>query len=57
MLTEEFTGTLFSGSENLELDTPTYAGVIAEKKLVERLLAQGGVRLANALNSLFAVDV
>ncbi|KAM6492329.1 Phospholipase C/P1 nuclease domain containing protein [Amanita muscaria] len=47
----------FSGSEELELDTPKYAGVIAERKLVEMMLAQGGVRLANALNSLFAEDV
>ncbi|KAF8624988.1 hypothetical protein AX15_005620 [Amanita polypyramis BW_CC] len=42
--------------EGPELDTPEYAAVIVKRKLVERLLAQGGVRLANTLNFLFADD-
>ncbi|KAG9047415.1 hypothetical protein FS837_002271 [Tulasnella sp. UAMH 9824] len=37
----------------LELDTPEYAGRIRNEKLVERLLAMGGVRLAAVLNDLF----
>ncbi|KAF9003394.1 S1/P1 nuclease [Cyathus striatus] len=40
----------------LELDTPEYAGKIAKDKLVEKLLAQGGIRLAGLLNWLFAQD-
>ncbi|KIL63547.1 hypothetical protein M378DRAFT_164447 [Amanita muscaria Koide BX008] len=42
--------------KGLELDTPKYAGVIAKRRLIERLLAQAGVRLANELNLLFAED-
>jgi hypothetical protein len=38
----------------LELDTPGYAGVIEKRMLLEKLLAQGGVRLAGVLNYLFA---
>jgi hypothetical protein len=38
----------------LELDTPEYAGVIEKRMLVEKLLAQGGIRLAGVLNYLFA---
>jgi len=38
----------------LELDTPGYAGVIEKRMLLEKLLAQGGVRLAGLLNYLFA---
>ena len=38
----------------LELDTPEYAGVIEKRMLLEKLLAQGGVRLAGVLNYLFA---
>jgi len=38
----------------LELDTPEYAGVIEKRMLLEKLLAQGGVRLAGLLNYLFA---
>ena len=38
----------------LELDTPDYAGVIEKRMLLEKLLAQGGVRLAGVLNYLFA---
>ncbi|KAF7357884.1 hypothetical protein MVEN_00834600 [Mycena venus] len=38
----------------LELDTPEYYGVISERRTVEKLLAQGGIRLAGVLNYLFA---
>ena len=38
----------------LELDTPEYAGVIKQSMLLEKLLAQGGIRLAGLLNYLFA---
>ena len=38
----------------LELDTPEYAGVISRTMLVEKLLAQAGIRLAAVINSLFA---
>ncbi|KAJ7072064.1 phospholipase C/P1 nuclease domain-containing protein [Mycena amicta] len=38
----------------LELDTPEYSGVIAERRIVEKLLAQAGIRLAGVLNYLFA---
>jgi hypothetical protein len=38
----------------LELDTPEYAGVIEKRMLLEKSLAQGGVRLAGLLNHLFA---
>lgn len=38
----------------LDLDTPEYAGVIEKRMLVEKLLAQGGIRLAGLLNYLFA---
>ena len=38
----------------LELDTPEYAGVIEKRMLLEKSLAQGGVRLAGILNHLFA---
>ncbi|TFK41665.1 phospholipase C/P1 nuclease domain-containing protein [Crucibulum laeve] len=38
----------------VELDTPAYSGVITKKKVVEKLLAQGGIRLAGVLNYLFA---
>lgn len=37
----------------LELDTPAYAGKIREHKVVEKLLAMGGVRLAAILNDMF----
>ena len=39
-----------------QLDTPEYAGEIAKRRLVEKLLAQAGIRLANTLNYLFADD-
>ncbi|KAF8880460.1 phospholipase C/P1 nuclease domain-containing protein [Gymnopilus junonius] len=38
----------------LNLDTPEYAGVIAEEMIIEKLLAQGGIRLAGVLNYIFA---
>lgn len=38
----------------LELDTPEYAGVISKTMLVEKLLAQAGIRLAAVINWLFA---
>lgn len=38
----------------LELDTPEYAGSIEKKWIVEKLLAQGGVRLAGILNYVFS---
>jgi len=37
-----------------ELDTPEYIGVIHDHFIVEKLLAQGGIRLASILNALFA---
>ena len=37
-----------------ELDTPEYAGVIEKRMLLEKVLAQGGIRLAGVLNYLFA---
>ena len=42
--------------EGPQLDTPEYAGAIAKRRLIEMLLAQAGVRLANTLNYLFAND-
>ncbi|KAJ7879523.1 phospholipase C/P1 nuclease domain-containing protein [Mycena olivaceomarginata] len=38
----------------VELDTPQYSGVISEQRIVEKLLAQAGLRLAGVLNYLFA---
>lgn len=38
----------------LELDTPEYSGVIEDEWIVEKLLLQGGIRLAAILNWLFA---
>ena len=40
----------------LELDTPQYAGYIAQNFVVEKLLAQAGIRMAGVLNYLFADD-
>jgi len=40
----------------LELDTPAYSGVIAKDMVIEKLLAQAGIRLAGTLNWLFADD-
>ncbi|KAG8979319.1 hypothetical protein FRB93_010138 [Tulasnella sp. JGI-2019a] len=39
--------------EYLELDTPKYAGYIRDHKILEKLLAQAGVRLAAVLNDIF----
>lgn len=41
-------------SPYLELDTPGYAGYISENRILERLMAQAGIRLAGILNWLFA---
>ncbi|KAJ4488341.1 phospholipase C/P1 nuclease domain-containing protein [Lentinula aciculospora] len=38
----------------LELDTPGYSGYIAENRILEKLMAQAGIRLAGILNWLFA---
>lgn len=40
----------------LELDTPEYTGYIAKNFVVEKLLAQAGIRMAGVLNYLFADD-
>ncbi|KAI0746979.1 phospholipase C/P1 nuclease domain-containing protein [Daedaleopsis nitida] len=40
--------------ELVELDTPAYAGKIADEWVVERLLAMAGVRLAGILTDVFA---
>lgn len=40
----------------IELDTPKYAGMIRKKRIVEKQLAQGGIRTAAVLNGLFAVE-
>ena len=40
--------------EYLELDTPEYSGKIEKDWLIEKLLMQGGVRLAAILNAIFA---
>lgn len=40
----------------IELNTPKYAGRIRRERIVERLLAQGGIRTAAILNGLFAVE-
>jgi len=45
---------LETAAAELELDTPEYAGVIEKRMLLEKLLAQGGVRLAGVLNYMFA---
>jgi hypothetical protein len=42
-----------AGSTPLQLDSPEYAGVIADRMIVEKLLAQGGIRLAGILNYIF----
>lgn len=38
----------------LELDTPEYSGKIRDEFIVEKLIAQAGIRLAGVLNFLFA---
>jgi hypothetical protein len=43
-----------SGQDYPQLDTPEYAGIIEEKWIVEKLLAQAGVRLAGILNRIFS---
>ncbi|KAE9407052.1 phospholipase C/P1 nuclease [Gymnopus androsaceus JB14] len=43
-----------SKSPYLELDTPAYSGYISENRILEKLMAQAGIRLAGILNWLFA---
>ncbi|KAK7006032.1 phospholipase C/P1 nuclease domain-containing protein [Favolaschia claudopus] len=50
----KFVGSNAVGGPYLELDTPEYSGVIARDWIVEKLLAQAGIRLAGVLNYLFA---
>lgn len=38
----------------IQLDSPEYSGVIAKQMILEKLLAQGGIRLAGILNYIFA---
>jgi hypothetical protein len=40
----------------IELNTPQYAGEIRKQRIVEKLLAQGGIRTAAVLNGLFAAE-
>jgi len=40
----------------IELDTPEYSGVIQESRLLDKLLAMGGIRLAAVLNGLYATE-
>jgi len=42
--------------EYLELNTPQYAGYIRDHKILEKLLAMAGVRLAAVLNDIFDPD-
>ncbi|PPQ89259.1 hypothetical protein CVT25_001343 [Psilocybe cyanescens] len=51
---EEDTSFILENGRLLDLDTPKYAGVIEKEMIVEKLLAQGGIRLAGVLNYLFA---
>jgi len=51
---EEEDHTDLAGAALIDLDTPEYAGVIEKQMIVEKLLAQGGIRLAGVLNYLFA---
>lgn len=53
-LSLESGGNVNADEESVQLDTPEYAGVIEQRMLVEKLLAQGGIRLAGVLNYLFA---
>ncbi|PFH48080.1 hypothetical protein AMATHDRAFT_81934 [Amanita thiersii Skay4041] len=52
----QFIGGRHPRKPGLELDTPEYAGAIAKRRVVEKLLAQAGIRLAAVLNNLFAED-
>ena len=42
------------GDSKFELDTNEYAEVIGQRMIIEKLLAQGGIRLAGILNYVFA---
>jgi len=44
----------FKQPKYLELNTPEYAGKIRDEFIIEKLIAQGGIRLAGVLNYLFA---
>ena len=43
-----------NGDPNFQLDNDEYSEVIGERMIVEKLLAQGGIRLAGILNFVFA---
>jgi len=43
-----------NGDSKYELDTAEYAQEIGRRMIVEKLLAQGGIRLAGILNYVFA---
>jgi len=45
---------LEASGDLIQLLSPEYSGVIYERMIVERLLAQGGIRLAGILNYIFA---
>jgi hypothetical protein len=45
---KEYTGN--HGEALIELDTPAYVGRLSQDKVVERVLALGGIRLAHVLN-------
>jgi hypothetical protein len=48
---KDYTGA--HGAPLIELDTPQYLGRIDGDKVVEKLLAMGGIRLASILNTVF----
>ncbi|KAJ6594525.1 phospholipase C/P1 nuclease domain-containing protein [Mycena capillaripes] len=54
MLDQQFFSLEGDPAPFLELDTPQYSGVISEHRIVEKLLAQAGLRLAGILNYMFA---
>ncbi|KAF5337655.1 hypothetical protein D9758_012999 [Tetrapyrgos nigripes] len=52
-------GRFVGTGDNDQVDTTSgreYTGVIADQRILEKLMAQGGIRLAGVLNSLFADD-
>jgi hypothetical protein len=53
---EDPDGDELNSGQYLELDTPEYAGLIADDWVIEKLLAMAGLRLAGVLNYLFADD-
>jgi hypothetical protein len=52
-LDELYTDSARSG-RYMELDTANYSGLIKRRRLIEKLLAMAGIRLAGILNSLYA---